>query len=224
MCSIYSLRTPPAELRILMNYINETVFPPREYVTPGSPQMIVRNNLQGQRETALVRWGFVPSWAKEILPGKPQVNARAETVYEKASFKNAIRRRRCLIPADGFYEWQGDMPGRKQAWHIHRPDHAGFALGGIYERWLSPDGSELESAAILTTVSGLPVAAIHERSPVVVMPEDYERWLSADEHVQDLLKPPSDDYWTMEKTIIARPKRAEAPAAPPQPKPQMDLF
>lgn len=224
MCSIYSLRTVPAELRILLQYINAEDFPPREYIAPGSPQMIVRRGVQGQREMALVRWGFVPSWAKEILPGKPLVNARAETVYDKASFKNAIRRRRCLIPADSFYEWQGDMPGRKQAWHIQRPDHAGFAMGGIYEHWLGADGSELESAAVLTCPSGLPVAAIHPRSPVVILPPDYERWLSADEQVQDLLKPPPDDFWAMEKTVITRPRKPEPPPAAPRPKAQMDLL
>ncbi|MBG1230823.1 SOS response-associated peptidase [Aestuariivirga litoralis] len=224
MCVLRSLRRGPEEIRHLLKYINAEDFPPREYITPGSPTAIVRRNMNGAREMVLVRWGFVPSWAKEILPGKPLVNARAETVYEKASFKNAIRRRRCLIPADGFYEWQGDVPGRKQAWYIHKPDQTAFALGGIYEHWLGAHGSELESAAVLTCASGMPVAAIHERSPVVILPEDYERWLSQDEQVQDLLKPPPDDFWTMEKTIIARPRKPEVQTPPPAPKPQMDLL
>jgi putative SOS response-associated peptidase YedK len=222
MCSLYSFRRPAEEARNLFNYLDTPDFPPRDYVTPGSPIAIVRNGHDQQRRFALVRWGFVPSWAKEILP-KPLINARSETVYEKASFKNAIRRRRCLIPADGFYEWQGDIPGKKQAWFIHQPEGKLFALGGIWEHWMGPDGSELETAAMLTTEPNALIANIHDRSPVVIMPESFDRWLSTDEKVQDLLVAPPDDFWTMQKTVIQRggPK---PPPPPPPPKQQMDLF
>jgi putative SOS response-associated peptidase YedK len=223
MCSLYSFRRPPEEARNLFNYLDKPDFPPRDYVTPGSPIGIVRTGHDQQRHFALVRWGFVPSWAKEILPRRPLINARSETVYEKASFKNAIRRRRCLIPADGFYEWQGDIPGKKQAWFIHQPNDALFAFGGIWEHWMGPDGSELETAAMLTTEPNTLIANIHDRSPVVIQPENFERWLSTDEKVQDLLIAPADDFWTMQKTILARgPPKPPAPTPPP--KPQMDLF
>ena len=225
MCTMYSHRRAPEEIRGLVKYISQLPFAPRQYVTPGSPLMIIRSNIQGLPELALVRWGFVPSWAKEIPPGRPLVNARAETVYQKASFKNAVRRRRCLVLADGFYEWSGDVPGQKQAWYVHRPDGALFAMGGIWEHWQAPDGSELETAAVLTAEPTMPVAAIHDRSPVLIQPADFEEWLSPqEEQVQHLLKPPPDDYWTMEKTTIARPKKLEVPVAPPAPKPQMDLL
>jgi putative SOS response-associated peptidase YedK len=223
MCGLYSFRKSIDEARALFKYLEQPIFPPRQYVTPGSPIAIVREGYDKQRQFALVRWGFVPSWTKAMQPGRPLINARAETVYEKPSFKNAIRRRRCLIPTDGFYEWQRDVPDKKQAYYIYRPDHALFAFAGIWEHWMAADGSELESAAMITTESGLPVADIHDRSPVVITPENFERWLDgAEEKVQDLLKPPPDDFWTMEKTIIAR--NAPPPKPPAPPPPQMSLI
>jgi putative SOS response-associated peptidase YedK len=223
MCGLYSFRKSVDEARALFKYLEQAMFPPRQYVTPGSPIAIVREGYDKQVHFALVRWGFIPSWIKEVQPGRPLINARAETVYQKPSFKNAIRRRRCLIPADGFYEWQGDVPGKKQAYYIHRPDHALFAFAGIWEHWLGADGSELESAAIITTEPGLPVATIHDRGPVVIAPENFARWLDgSDEKVQDLLIAPPDDFWVMAKTTIAR--NAPPPKPPAPPSPQMSLI
>jgi putative SOS response-associated peptidase YedK len=223
MCSLYSMRRAAEEARKLAGYLEEPDFPPRDRINPGEPIAIVRAGLDGQRHFALVRWGFVPSWAKEIQPGRPLINARSETVYEKASFKNAIRRRRCLILADGFYEWQDVGAKRKQAWFVHRPDHALFAFGGIWEHWMAPDGSELETAAMLTAMPNLPLSAVHDRSPVVIMPENFARWLSSDEQVQDLLKAPPEDFWVMEK--VASPRSKPPPPTPaPQPKQQMDML
>ncbi len=220
MCGLYSFRKSIDEARALFKFIDGHVYPPRQYVTPGSPIAIVRQGPDKQRHLDLVRWGFIPSWVKEVQPGRPLINARVETVYEKPSFKNAIRRRRCLFPTDGFYEWQGDVPGKKQAYFIHRPDHSLFAFGGLWEHWMGADGSELESAAMLTTEPNLPVATIHDRSPVVIPPQDFDRWLDGtEEQVQDLLKAPPDDYWVMEPTTIAR----NAPPPKP-PSPQMSLI
>ena len=220
MCGLYSFRKSVDETRSLFKYLQQVSFPPRQYITPGGPIAIVRAGFDKQPEFALVRWGFVPSWAKEMQTGRPLINARCETVYEKSSFKNAIRRRRCLFPTDGFYEWQRDVSGKKQAYYIHRPDHGLFAFGGIWEHWMAADGSELESAAMLTAESNLPVATIHDRSPVVIHPKDFERWLDgSEEQVQDLLKAPDDNYWIMEKTVIAR----NAPPPKP-PSPQMSFI
>ena len=199
-------------------------FPPREHVHPTSPIAIVRAGYDDAPEFALVRWGFVPSWAKE-LRNQPLINARAETVYEKASFKNAIRRRRCLIPADGFYEWQDVGGPSKQAWFIHKPDHSLFAFGGIWEHWMAPDGSELETAAMLTAEPNALIANIHDRSPVVVAPENFARWLSTEEKVEDLLHAPVDEFWAMEKIPSPRGKaRTVEPTPAPPSKPQFDLF
>lgn len=185
---------------------------------------IVRAGIDGARHFTLVRWGFVPSWAKEVK-AQHLINARSETVYEKASFKNAIRRRRCLIPADGFYEWQEVGEKRKQAWFIHRAADQFFTFGGIWEHWMGADGSELETAAMLTTEATALIANIDDRSPVVIQPQDYERWLSLDEQVQDLLKAPPDDFWIMRKVESPRARKPHPPS-PPQapPKQQMDLL
>ena len=110
MCGLYSFRKSPEETRALFGFLDEPDFPPRAHVAPGQPIAIVRME-EGQRRFALVRWGFVPSWAKELPAGKPLINARGETVMEKPTFRNAMRRRRCLVPADGYYEWSGRGSG-----------------------------------------------------------------------------------------------------------------
>jgi putative SOS response-associated peptidase YedK len=216
MCGLYSFKRSPEEARNLFNYTETPDFPPRSYVTPGGPMAIVRAGSDGARHFGLVRWGFVASWVKDILPGKPLINARSETILEKPSFRNAIRRRRCLIPADGFYEWEGDVPGKKKPWYIHRPDHGLMGFGGIWEHWLGSDGSELETAAIITTVANALVETIHPRSPLVIHPEDFEAWLdhSNDEvrHIVPLMGAQGPDYFEMEPTVIQRN------APPPRPK------
>lgn len=180
---------------------------------------------------ALVRWGFIPAWAKKVVPSKPLINARSETVLEKSTFRNAIRRRRCLIPADGFYEWQGDVPGKKVPHFIHRPDDGLMAFAGIWEHWMGPDGSELETAAIITTSANALVATIHTRSPVIIHPEDFGRWLdcSAEDagKIVPLMRPAPDDYFEMECTVIARNASPSKPQTLEPPKPdtgQMDLL
>lgn len=146
MCHLFSFRKSAEETRHLLNYLERPDFPPRTHVAPLSPIAIVRSE-NNERHFALVRWGFIPSWVKEIKPGKPLVNARSETLLEKPSFRNSFRRRRCLIPADGFYEWQGNVPGKKIPHLIHRPDHGLFAFAGLFEHWMGPDGSELETSS-----------------------------------------------------------------------------
>ena len=148
-------------------------------MAPGGPIAIVRM-AEGQRRFALVRWGFVPSWTKEIKPGKPLINARGETVADKPSFRNAFRRRRCLIPADGFYEWQGDVPGKKRPFLFRRPDQGLFAFAGLWEHWAGPDGSELETGLIITTSPNRVAAPIHDRMPAIIAPADYETWLTGE--------------------------------------------
>ena len=122
---------------------------------------------------------------------------RIETVLEKPTFRNAIRRRRCLIPADGFYEWEGDIPGKKKPDYIHRPDHSLMAFAGIWEHWMGADGSELETAAIITTTANALVATIHTRSPVIIHPMILSAGWMWDENADDivpLLRPAADDF------------------------------
>ncbi len=214
MCGLYSFRRSPEEVRRLFAYAEEPDFPPRPYVAPGSPIAIVRE-VRRRRQFALVRWGFIPGWTKELKPGKPLINARGETVLEKATFRNAIRRRRCLVPADGYYEWKGDIPGRKQPFHIQRPDKALFAFAGVWEHWQSPEGSEIETAAIITTAANADIAPIHDRMPVVIMPEHYDAWLDETvdaEMVFPLIGPAPRGFFAPEPTVMERPQR-------PAPKP-----
>lgn len=222
MCGLYSFKRAPEEAKGLFNYIETPDFPPRSYVTPGGPMAIVRQGNDGIRHFALVRWGFVPSWAKEVQPGKPLINARSETILEKPTFRNAIRRRRCLIPADGFFEWEGDVPGKKQPYYIHRPDHGLMAFGGIWEHWMGPDGSELETAAIITTAANELVETIHPRSPLIIHPQDFEMWLDHGfEDARDvvpLMQRQKADYFEMEPTVIARNAPPPKPKENPPPK------
>ncbi len=220
MCGLYSFRKPADETRALFNYLEQADFPPRQYVTPASPIAIVTQSA-GVRHFKLVRWGFIPSWVKEVKPGKPLINARGETVLEKASFRNAMRRRRCLIPADGFYEWEGDIPGQKRPYFIRRPDDGLFAFAGLWEHWMGADGSELETAAIITTEPNQEISRIHDRSPVVIHPQDFETWLDNEntdaKDAAKLLVPPPDDYFVLEQTRIER--KAPLKKAPKEPKP-----
>jgi putative SOS response-associated peptidase YedK len=214
MCNLYKLRTRPDHLRELLHYMEEHDFPPRTYVSPGSPIAIIRAE-RNVRHLALVRWGFVPSWAKEVAPGKPLTNARMETILEKASFKHAVRRRRCLIPADGFYEWSGAI-GRKQAYHIARAGGGPFAFAGIWEHWQGADGSELETAAIVTTEACGPVASIHHRMPVIVAPDLHGDWLANErigaEKALALVQSHPDEILVIEPVQLERAAPAPKPA------------
>jgi putative SOS response-associated peptidase YedK len=203
-----------AEVKSIFRFPESVPFAPRDYITPGGPMEIIKGQ-HGQPHFALVRWGLVPGWTKEMRSGRPLINARAETILEKPSFEGAMKHRRCLVPADGYYEWQGDVPGHKQPFHITRPDDGLFAFAGIWEHWMTPDGSELESAAIITTTANENVAPIHHRMPVVIHQKDYTDWLDS-EHIMarravDLLQPAPLDYFTCKETTINRRVRKPKP-------------
>lgn len=220
MCGLYSLSKSPRETRAWFKYQEEADFPPRAHVAPGQPIGIVRME-NGERHFALVRWGFIPSWMKEVKPGKPLINARGETVMEKPSFRNAMRRRRCLVPADGYYEWSG-AEGRKVPFFVQRPDKGLFALAGLWEHWMGADGSELETATLMTIAPNNELAAIHDRMPVIIAPEDYDCWLAGEaEDAARLIRPAPDGSFVMEPTVIGR---APAPKPPPKKPDQMSLF
>jgi putative SOS response-associated peptidase YedK len=220
MCGLYSLRKSPAETRALFQYPDEPDFPPRAHVAPGQPIAIVRIE-NGERRFALVRWGFIPSWVKEVKPGRPMINARGETVLEKPSFRNAMRRRRCLVPADGYYEWSGPE-GRKTPYFIERKDKRLFALAGLWEHWTGADGSELETAILMTIAPNAELSAIHDRMPVIIAEGDHETWLAGTpEEAARLIRPAPDGSFDLAPTVIGR----AAPPKPAPPKPaQLDLF
>jgi len=194
MCGRYKLEPTPEELRSLFLYGEHPNFPPRYNIAPTQPIPIVRL-WNGRRNFHLVRWGLVPSWAKE-MPKSVLINARAETINDKPSFRGGFRHRRCLVPADGFYEWQARRGAPKQPFLIRRRDRKIFAMAGIWEDWLTAEGSELDSCAIVTTVANDTLAPIHQRMPVILDQGDWDTWLdvsTSTKAARSLLKPAAND-------------------------------
>jgi len=175
MCGRYAVTTAPEAMRALFRYPEQPNFPPRHNVAPTQPVAIVRM-AEGRREFALVRWGLVPAWVKDPRGFSLLINARGESVLDKPAFRNAMRRRRCLFPADGFYEWKRDG-NRKQPWFVRLKSGQPMAFAGLWETWSGPNGEELETAAIVTTTASRSIAHIHDRMPVIVAPEAFDFWL-----------------------------------------------
>lgn len=192
MCTRYLLTSPSDAVRAVFRYRNVEHFPPRYNIAPTQPVLIVRNGRDGEREAQLVRWALLPPWVKEPSTFSVIVNARAETIAEKPSFRGAIRHRRCLVPADGFYEWTGGR-GAKQPHLIRLTSRAMLAFAGIWEHWLGADGSELETMAIVTTSGNDDMSVIHDRMPVILDPSNWDAWLDCSSGtatgVLDLLRP-----------------------------------
>jgi putative SOS response-associated peptidase YedK len=195
MCGRYSVTASPDALRTHFRYEEQPHFPPRYNIAPGQPIGIVRL-VDGKRHFALVRWGLLPSWVKDPRTFSLLINARGETVMEKPAFRAAMKRRRCLIPATGFYEWQADGD-RKRPFHIRAKSGAPLAFAGLWETWTGPNGEELETAAIVTTRANNTLGAIHDRMPVIVPPEAFDLWLDCVNVDADtaaaLIRPASDD-------------------------------
>ena len=142
-------RAAPEAIRRLFRYPEQPNFPPRYNVAPTQPVPIVRLD-EGERQFALVRWGLIPAWVKDPKAFSLLINARGELVNDKPAFRNAMKRRRCLFPADGFYEWKM-VGGRQAAFHARRPGGGPMAFAGLWETWTGPNGEEMETAAIVTT-------------------------------------------------------------------------
>jgi putative SOS response-associated peptidase YedK len=176
MCGRYSMSSAPHSVRRRFNYVDQPNFPPRYNIAPTQPIAIVRMS-EGQRRFALVRWGLIPSWVKDPKAFSLLINARAESVNEKPAFRNAMRHRRCLIPADGFYEWKRDAAGGAQPYFITLREDGPFAFAGLWETWTGPNGEEMETAAIVTTQASPLIAPIHDRMPVILPPSAYDLWL-----------------------------------------------
>lgn len=200
MCGRYTLHVPRARIierfRIARDLTSQENLFERYNIAPAQKVAAVRIALDGVRELVALRWGLVPHWAKEARSEYSMINARAETVAEKPAFRSAFRHRRCLIPADGFYEWQV-RPGSKlkQPWYIRLKDGELFAFAGLWERWeprAGAEGEPVESCTILVTDANELVRPIHDRMPVILDPADYETWLNPTrdpEALRALLKP-----------------------------------
>lgn len=189
MCGRYALYASPEEIARQFALQSVPSWPPRYNIAPTQLAPIVRIAAGGTREMAIVRWGLIPSWAKDMSLGAKMNNARAETVAEKPAFRAAYRRRRCLIPVDGWYEWK-EEGGRKQPYYIHLEEPGIAGLAGLWEEWISPDGSPIESFAVITTDANVDAAKVHDRMPVVVEPAQQPLWLQGElKDVAGLLRP-----------------------------------
>jgi putative SOS response-associated peptidase YedK len=191
MCGRFTLAVPTEQLAAQFQLPAAPELAARYNIAPTQEIAVVRAD-DGGRRLSLMRWGLVPSWAKELAIGAKMINARSETAAEKPAFRSAMKQRRCLIPADGFYEWQA-RPGGKQPFYIHMADGRPFAFAGLWEQWRTPEGPWLETCTILTTAANELMSPLHDRMPVIVAPEHYGLWLDPGLHdagpLQELLAP-----------------------------------
>ncbi len=228
MCGRYTITSAPEAIRALFRYEEQPNFPPRYNVAPTQPIPIVRLH-EGKRQFALVRWGLLPSWVKDPKTFTLLINARGESVIDKPAFRAAMKRRRCLIPADGFYEWKA-VGGRKQPYYVRQTSGAPMAFAGLWECWTGPNGEEMETAAIVTTNANRLLTPIHARMPVIVQPEAFDLWLNCADvdatTAAALIAPAPDNLLesyevstAVNRTANDNPKLVERLAATPVPAP-----
>ncbi len=195
------MTTPTEAMRQVFGFDDLPNLAPRYNIAPTQSAPVVRlDAAAGGRRLAPLRWGLVPAWAKEIGIGARMINARAETVAEKPAFRAAFRARRCLVAADGFYEWQNTAAG-KQPWRVCLADRGPFAFAGLWESWRGPDG-EVQTFTIITTEACPSLSAIHPRMPVILAPRDHAAWLAPATHsasLKSMLAPFPDDRLTAYK-------------------------
>jgi putative SOS response-associated peptidase YedK len=185
MCGRFNLRTNPRAVATLFGLPTVPELAPRYNIAPSQPVAVVGLKPGGQaRGLAMMKWGLVPRWAKSDDGPKP-INARAESLLQRPTFRDSFRQRRCLVPASGFYEWQ-KTGGRKQPFHIRRRDGAPLAFAGLWDRWEGPDGPLL-TCCIVTTAANDLVKTLHDRMPAIIGSEDYGHWLDPAARPDELL-------------------------------------
>ena len=240
MCGRFILTADQAEIAALFGVKAPHAIPARYNIAPTQPVLIIREaetqvfGERGEREVAALEWNFTPEWSKE-RPAKPLLNARVETVEAKPSFRSSIKRRRCLVPFNGWYEWKS-VNGRKQPYFIRKIDAGGngelAAFAGIWSTWHGPDGEHwLETFAIITAEAKGPLRATHHRKPLVVQPQDYERWLMPHDPLPNtFLKSfdwePETAFHTMPVSTRVNSIRFDDPSClnPPEEEKQPSLF
>lgn len=178
MCGRYRLTAKERYIRDHFGLESDVSWAPRWNIAPAQPVAVIRQNPKEPKRTfGLVRWGLIPYWAKDASIGFKTINAMSETAAEKPAFRDAMSRRRCLIPADGFYEWLRVGVKEKQPYSFGMMDDSVFAFAGLWERWRDPAGEALETCTILTTKPNSLVADVHDRMPLILRQEDYDLWL-----------------------------------------------
>ncbi len=193
MCGRFTLTVDTADLQeAFAGFQFPANIAPRYNIAPSQPVLVLPND--GAKRADFFVWGLIPGWAKDPSIGMRMINARGETLGEKPSFRGPFRYKRCLIPADGFYEWKAAGPGEKfkTPYYIHMQDHRPFAFAGLWDEWLAPDGSQVKTCTIITTTPNLLMSSLHERMPVILDPKEYAAWLNPDAcqpgELQGLLK------------------------------------
>ena len=178
MCGRFSLHSNPHVVELQFGLAQTPELAPRYNVAPGTPILGVRADERHARHATLLRWGLIPSWAKDPSIGHRMINARAEHIAEKPAFRNALRRRRCIIPADGFFEWRA-AGARKQPYYVRSAGDELFGFAGLYEYWKGPEGL-VASCTIITTEANALMRPLHDRMPVILDAADYAHWLDPD--------------------------------------------
>lgn len=192
MCGRYSLTTPLEALRHVFAFEGSPNLAPRYNIAPTQGAPVLRRHPDGRLLCHELRWGLIPSWSKDMSGAARMINARAETAAEKPAFRAAFARHRCLVPADGFYEWEKLEGGRKQPWRVVMEDGGPFAFAGLWERWEHPDEGRIDSFTIITTDAAPQIAAIHDRMPVILDRDAHDAWLdpaAERDDLQPLLRP-----------------------------------
>jgi len=189
MCGRFTLTVDPGEAQeVFSRFSFPEKFAPRYNIAPTQPVLVIPNDDQNTADFFV--WGLIPMWAKDPAIGNRLINARGETLAEKPAFRGSLKYKRCLILADGFYEWKG-APGRKTKtpFFIHMKDRKPFAFAGLWDSWNAPDGSLVKSCTIITTMPNELTAIIHNRMPVILHPREYAQWLDPQPQTPDQLKP-----------------------------------
>jgi putative SOS response-associated peptidase YedK len=228
MCGRFTLRLTPGELQEVFNLFREPEFWPRYNIAPTQSVAVVRSSEQGN-ELSMLRWGLIPSWAKDVKIGASLINARSETVATKPAFRSAFKRRRCLIPADGFYEWKKTGPKTKQPFYIGLQQQRPFAFAGLWECWTAPEGGTIESCTIITTEANNALQELHHRMPVILGEDERAAWLDPNvpsEALTSLLDPyPSEEMLTFPvDTLVNKASNDTPDCLRPAPKEPGSLF
>jgi putative SOS response-associated peptidase YedK len=228
VCGRFTLRASPESLAEHFDLEEPPEISARYNVAPGQSVLALRSDpVRGSRRVEDLRWGLVPEWAKDVAIGQRMINARAESAAQKPAFRTAFRKQRCLVPADGFYEWGTTGGGVKQPYLFTRPDRGLFAFAALFDIWHEGANDEVRSGTIITTEANGVLAGIHDRMPAILDPGDYAQWLDpANEDPDELRKllVPSPDSWLEGHTVGTRVNntRNDDPEcmspAPPQPR------
>jgi putative SOS response-associated peptidase YedK len=234
MCGRTALTASPEDLREIFDLEETPHLVPHYNVAPSQPQAVVRVMRTGERKMELLRWGLVPFWASDVKAGNRLSLARVETVATSPAFREALKKRRCLVVVDGFYEWKQDPAGgttrgrkKSQPYFLRRPNGAPFAIAGLWDKWVSKDGEVVESCAMLTQPARPPVDAIHDRMPIVLAEDAWDRWLDRGvsdvsallrrDHAPELVMYPVSPY-------VNDPRHDDPQCLERSEPPQQDLF